>query len=144
MEGFVVSIAIASKSGSPMTLIATAHLAPNKGIEGDRFYDPYGRDSSRDDTCDVTFVEQEPGVLENSFEHTARRNIVVRGCSLQEFVGHTFRVGDVLLQGLPPHEACSSDDVVQNTSCVTHASTSLRARIVTEGTIAIGDRIQRF
>lgn len=97
MEGFVVSVAIASKSGSPMMPISTAHLVPNKGIEGDRFYASHGRDSSNDDTCDVTFVEQEPVVSESFSGHTARRNIVVRGCSLQEFVGRTFRVGGVLL-----------------------------------------------
>ena len=142
MEGFVVSIAIASKSGSPMIPIPTAHLVPNKGIEGDRFSTPHGRDSNRDDTCDVTFVEQEPVVSESFSGHTARRNIVVRDCSLQEFVGRTFRVGDVFLQGLPSHEVCSSGDVVQITSCMTHASTSLRARILTEGTITTGDRIQ--
>ncbi len=38
MEGFIVSIHIASAPGAPMTAITSAHVVPGRGIEGDRFY----------------------------------------------------------------------------------------------------------
>jgi MOSC domain-containing protein YiiM len=149
MEGHIVSIHIASAPGAPMTAITTAHLVPGKGIEGDRFYVLRGNDSTSDATsCDVTLVEQE--ALEAQRREnpqgealdTARRNIVTRGCSLHRLIGRTFRIGEVALRGLAPHEFCSSLDMLQATSCMALSQADLRAQVLTEGTIAVGDQIE--
>lgn len=149
MEGRIVSIHIASASGAPMTAITTAHLVPGRGIEGDRFYTSRGMDAASDGTtCDVTFVEQEALEALKGEEprtdsgDTARRNMVIRGGSLRQLIGRTFRIGDVVLRGLAPHEFCASEDTQQATSCMALHHADLRARILTEGTISVGDRIQ--
>ena len=149
MEGHIVSIHIASVASAPMTAITTAHLVPGRGIEGDRFYASRGIYSdSNGTTCDVTFVEQEAlealkgGEPGSDSYYTARRNIVIHGDSLQQLIGHTFRVGDVVLRGLAPHESCASEDARQATSCMALQHADLRTQILTEGTISVGDRIQ--
>lgn len=148
MEGWIVSIHIASSADTPMTAITTAHLVPGRGIEGDRFYASRGSDVVTDTaTCDVTFIEQEALKALKSEEpeanagDTARRNIVIRGCSLQPLIGCTFRIGEVVLFGLAPHESCSSDNPHQATSCMALHRADLRAHILTEGMISVGDRI---
>jgi MOSC domain-containing protein YiiM len=149
MEGFVVSLYIAPSAHAPMNPVTTAHLVPGRGIEGDRFYDHFGNtDASGDDIYDVTLVEQEaiqslrrekspadPGA-------SARRNIVVHGCSLQELVGRTFRIGEVTLRGLARHDSCFSEDIDQADVCALLRTADLGAQILTEGSISIGDQIE--
>ena len=149
MEGRVVSIHIASVAGAPMTAITTAHLVPGRGIEGDRFYASRGMDAaSYGTTCDVTFVEQEAlealtgGKPGTDSGDTARRNIVICGGSLQQLIGRTFCIGEVVLRGLAPHEFCASEDAQQSTSCMALHHADLRAQILTEGIISVGDWIQ--
>jgi MOSC domain-containing protein YiiM len=149
MEGIVVSLYIAPAAHAPMNAVTTAHLVPGKGIEGDRFYDHSGNEDARGDVIyDVTLVEQEaiqslrevkspddPGA-------SARRNVVVQGCSLQELAGRTFRIGGVTLRGLSRHDSCFSEDMNQADACNMLRSSDLGAQILTEGMISIGDKIQ--
>ncbi|HKV56800.1 MAG TPA: hypothetical protein VJO32_00905 [Ktedonobacteraceae bacterium] len=149
MEGRIVSIHIASAPGVPMTAITTAHLVPGKGIEGDRFYASRGGDAAADaTTCDVTFVEQEALEALKGAEpqidagDTARRNMVIRGYSLERLIGRRFRIGDVVLRGLAPHEFCASENSQQATSCMALHHADLRAQILTEGIVSVGDHLQ--
>jgi MOSC domain-containing protein YiiM len=149
MEGMVVSLYIAPLAHTPMNQVTTAHLVPGRGIEGDRFFDHREHeDTSGDVIYDVTLVEQEaighireeqspadPGA-------SARRNIVVQGCSLKELAGRTFRIGEVTLQGLQRHDACFSEDIDQADACTMLRFSDLGAQILTEGMISVGDRIQ--
>ena len=151
MNSRVIAIAIAREPGVPMTSISTAHLVPGKGIEGDRFYTLRAQGKSNDDTaCDITFVEREAiEVIHHTrggdlWESFARRNIVTYDCALEQLIGRIFRVGDVQLQGLMPHKQCLSEDTRQSTNCLLLIHATLRARILTEGTISVGDYIQRF
>lgn len=149
MEGRIVSIHIAGAAGAQMIAIATAHLVPGRGIEGDRFYATREIDAtSHEGACDVTFVEQEAlnalkgGELRTDPGDTARRNIVIHGGSLQRLIGRTFRIRNVVLRGLAPHESCSSEDAQQVTNCLALHDADLRAQILTEGIISVGDWIQ--
>ena len=148
MDGYVVSLYIAPSAHAPMNPVTTAHLVPGRGIEGDRFYDhSENEDANGDVMYDVTLVEQE-AIQHIQEEHThadpgasARRNIVVHGVSLKEFVGRTFSIGEVTLQGLGCHDSCFSEDIDQADACNMLCSSDLGARILTEGMISIGDRI---
>jgi len=163
-EGTVASLHIAPAAHVPMTAIISAHLTPGRGIVGDRFYLRRGTDAAYDrTTCDVTLVEQE--AVEAMHQQnpladlgaSARRNIVVRDCSLAQLVGRTFRIGNVTLRGLTPRkkdEAFSepSGNVVppfmraergqQAASCrMIPPQAHLRAEVLTEGTLCVGDRV---
>ncbi len=150
MEGMIVSLYIAPTAHAPMKALPTAHLVPGRGIEGDRFYVMHEKQSSQGrETCDVTLVEEEtidalrkanPGLDAGA---SARRNIVVRGCTLRQLVGRTFCIGEVTLCGLAPHAAsCASSERSQQTACASVSSGELRAQILTEGIIRVGDHLQ--
>lgn len=158
-KGTVLSLHIAPAAHVPMTSLSSAHLVPGRGIVGDRFYLRRGRDTTNDRfTCDVTFIEEETiEAMKKSDQPTgigdsARRNIVVRGCSLTQLAGHTFRIGNVTLRGLAPRNGNVSSESVQQvaplesteqtTSCMVLPRSDLRADILTEGTIYVGDRLE--
>ena len=140
---------IATAPHAPMRAIPSARLVPGRGIEGDRFYATRGKSAAFDEaTCDVTLVEAEAlEALRQNGPHiepgeSARRNIVIRGCSLEQLIGRTFRIGNVLLRGLEPHNgSCASTNSQQASSCEAVQGNDLRAMILTEGTISVGDEI---
>lgn len=150
MESIIVSLHIAPTAHAPMRALPTAHLVPGRGIEGDRFYAMHETQSSHDrETCEVTLVEEEaidalqkanPAIDAGA---SARRNIVVRGCTLRQLVGRTFCIGGVTLYGLAPHAgSCDSSERSQQTACAGVHPAELRAQILTEGIIRTGDRLQ--
>ena len=163
IKGSVVSLHISPSAHVPMTALAVAHLVPGRGIEGDRFYLRRGLGDAAYDrfTCDVTLIEeetieamkkQEPPVDSGD---SARRNIVVRNCSLAQLIGQTFRIGNVTLCGLAPrssdvvvskseeqHESTLLDNTDQARYCLVLPRPDLRANILTEGTISLGDTIE--
>ena len=125
MEGSIVSIYIASLAGAPITAITTAHLVPGRGIKGDRFYVSRGNGEATDATaCDVTFVEQEALEALKSEEpqantgDTARRNIVISGCSLQPLIGRTFRIGEIISEESHRMRVAPRENSQQATSCM--------------------------
>jgi hypothetical protein len=162
-EGSVVSLHISHSKHTPMTALSVAHLVPGRGIEGDRFYLRRGIGNIAYDkfTCDVTLIEeetiesmkkQEPPIDSGD---SARRNIVVRGCSLTQLAGHTFRIGNVTLRGLAPRSgdvlASESEEqkeptLLENSDQATHCLVlprpDLRAAVLTEGIISIGDQLE--
>jgi MOSC domain-containing protein YiiM len=84
---------------------------------------------------------------------SARRNIVVGGCELSQLAGRTFRIGTATLRGLVPRKSpdVSLEDAQQNppqesagqaARCLLLPRPDLRAAVLTEGTISVGDRIE--
>jgi MOSC domain-containing protein YiiM len=148
LEGRVIALFIADTPGAPMISQQEVHLVPGKGIEGDRFYGV--RPAHEEIVYEVTLVEQE--VLDAIWNRqqspepggSARRNIVIQGCSLAALVGHHFRIGEVTLSGLARHDACYSQEITQADVCASLGGADLGAQILTEGTIAVGDLIQRI
>lgn len=150
MEGVIVSLYIAPAAHAPMRALPAAHLVPGRGIEGDRFYVLHERQSGPDgETAEVTLVEEEAlDTLRKAHSEidpgaSARRNIVVRGCSLRQLEGHTFCIGEVTLRSLAPHaDSCHSPVRPQQTACAGIRPAELRTQILTEGIIRVGDRLQ--
>jgi MOSC domain-containing protein YiiM len=134
--------------------------ARKRGMVGDRYYLRRGRDAAYDQViCDVTLVEQETIEAMKQRKPTidpgesARRNIVVRGCELSQLAGHTFRIGTATLRGLASRKSSdvSLENAQQNppqegagqaTSCLVLPHPDLRATVLSEGTISVGDRIE--
>jgi MOSC domain-containing protein YiiM len=73
-----------------------------------------------------------------------RRNIVTRGVPLKHLVGQQFRVGDVTLRGLRLCEPCAHLERLSHPGvreALIHRG-GLRAQILTDGTIRVGDSIR--
>ena len=136
-----------------MTPLSEVRAVPGKGLEGDRYFSGSGTFSPRPQKPDfeVTFVEgekiaafaRESGLPFNSL--LARRNIVTEGVSLNDLVGEEFWVGEVRMRGVRLCEPCnhlakaSFPEILKG---LIHKA-GLRAQIISEGRIRVGDLIRK-
>jgi len=147
----VRQILIAESPASPMTSRPEVRAVPGKGLEGDRYFASVGTFSPTPPKPDyeLTFIEEEKiqaFAQEFSIPFTsfhARRNIVTAGLSLNDLVGKEFYVGDVRIRGIRLCEPCSYlaktsfDETLRG---LVHKG-GLRAQILSEGVIHVGDAI---
>jgi MOSC domain-containing protein YiiM len=149
-SGSVVSIHVAPARGAPTTPVDDVRVVPAMGLYGDRHF---GRASNapgspRPDR-EITLIEIETiEALERDHGVSlspgdARRNIVTRGVALNHLVGREFTVGEVTLRGISLCEPCA------HLASLTHENVlpglvhrgGLRAQILTEGVIRLGDTV---
>jgi MOSC domain-containing protein YiiM len=149
----VTQILIAEAPSSPMTPLNEVRAVPGKGLEGDRYFSGGGTFSPKPQKPDfeITLIEREKieafakesGMPFNSL--LARRNIVTEGVALNDLVGEEFRVGEVRIRGIRLCEPCnhlaktSFPEILKG---LTHKA-GLRAQIISEGTIHVGDLIRQ-
>ena len=152
MSGSVEAIYIAAQSGLPMQSVAQVAGAAGRGLLGDRHCRPADAPplAPQDRVPDVSLVEAE--VLQSlRDEHgidllpdETRRNIVTRGVRLHELIGRSFHLGDLVCEGVEVCEPCIH--VQQRVGKpilrpLVHRG-GLRARILSSGTVRVGDLIQ--
>ena len=150
-HGVVISIHIAPSAGETTTLVYEIRAVPGRGLEGDRYFKQVGTYSNKPGPDrEVTLIEievlhaleAERGI--HLKPEQCRRNIITSGISLRDLVGREFRVGEVTLKGIRPCEPCAhleSLTVPGVLEALVHRG-GLRAQILTEGVIRIGDVIQ--
>lgn len=147
-RGRVEAIHLADVAQGPMRAVSQAVALPGQGLEGDRYARGAGTFSDWPDDHEFTLVEAE--ALESvAAEHglslapgETRRNITTRGIDLNALVGKRFRVGAVLCEGTRRCEPCAHLEVVTKKGglCRLLAGRGgLRARLLTGGTIHVGD-----
>ena len=155
-KGSVVAISIAKTASEPMVSVEQAKAVAGRGLEGDRYFLRQGTFTDNPNTTgrQVTLIESEAvDALERDYgvkiEPTAaRRNIVTRGVPLNHLVGKEFSVGGVRLRGVRLDEPCN-----HMASLVDEANKDkirlglmhrggLRADILNDGTIRVGDTIE--
>ena len=145
-DGTVVLIGIAGGKpgdGKASEVVEQATAVAGKGLEGDRYFD-HEFDSQ------VTLIEAEAidamardAGLRLGYEE-ARRNIVTRGVELTGLVDKEFKVGGVTMRGARLSEPCQHLADLTNQQVVkglVHKG-GLKAQIVTDGQIRVGDTIQ--
>jgi ADP-ribose pyrophosphatase YjhB (NUDIX family) len=122
-----------------------------KGIEGDRYFLGIGTYSSSPGVSrDITLIEietiealQRKGILLSHGD--ARRNVVTRAVPLNHLVGRTFLIGEVLLRGTRLCEPCSYLETMTQKGVskeLIHRG-GLRADILTDGTMRVGDAVKQ-
>lgn len=149
-NGHVVSIHIADRAEAPMRSVDHVRAVPGKGLEGDRYFRASGTYSDRPGPArEITLIESEAiDAMARDNELTihpgdARRNVVTRGAPLNHLVGREFQVGRVRLRGIRLCEPCAHLEGLTRRGVLAgliHRG-GLRAQIVTEGEIRVGDRI---
>ena len=159
-QGSVVSIHIAREAKAPMESLREVRAVPGRGLEGDRYFLGrgfyWGRASHGG--REVTLIEVESvealhrGVV-NADGQTlgiklsaaeTRRNIATSGVPLNHLVDQEFWVGEVLLRGTRLCEPCRHlEELTQKgvLGGLIHRG-GLRAKILTEGTVRVGDIIR--
>jgi len=149
-EGTVVSINIAPEAEAPMQSVSEARAVPGRGLEGDRYFDQKGTFSKPQPDRELTLIEAEAiEALKRELGvdyglSDSRRNVVTRGVPLNHLVGREFWVGEVKARGLRLCEPCSHLQKLSHEKVLpglVHRG-GLRAQILTEGTIRIGETIK--
>jgi MOSC domain-containing protein YiiM len=147
-HGQLLSIFIRPQPGEPVIEINQVRAVPGKGLEGDYYYAgiaPKGVEPARE----LTLIEKETLQaleVENNISLNpgdSRRNLLTKNVPLNHLVGREFRVGEVSLKGIRLCEPClhlaslTQDSVLP---ALVHRG-GLRAQILSEGTIRVGDPI---
>jgi len=150
-KGEIVSIHIAPAPGVPMQSVPEVHAVPGKGLEGDRYFDGTGTFWRAEPDRELTLIEVEAfeGMKRESQldlePAEGRRNIVTRGVALNHLVGQEFQLGEVRVKGLGLCEPCKHLVKVSARPSILggliHRG-GLRAQILTDGVIKVGDGVQ--
>jgi len=127
--------------------VETARALPGRGLDGDRYAAGAGTFASGRPGSALTLVDA--GVLDELGELRGaavdhRRNVVVRGMPLNALVGRTFTIGSVTCRGRRLCEPCAHLDRLNDggvLGALVHRG-GLRADILTEGTLHVGDAVR--
>ena len=149
-NGTVESIYIASAAMGPVEARDQVSAIPGVGLEGDRYALKQGTFFKPEPDYELTLIEAEAiEALRREYEvelaaGDARRNIVTRDVPLNHLVDKEFRIGDVRIRGIRLCEPCDHLQRLTGKQLVKglrHRG-GLRAQILTQGTIRVGDCIQ--
>jgi len=149
-EGTVVLINIAPSAEAAMVPVQEARAVPGKGLEGDRYSFRQGTFFKPQPDRELTLIEVEAieamkGELNVDYGLSdSRRNVVTRGVPLNHLVGKEFWIGEVKVRGLRLCEPCSHLQNVSHEKVLpglVHRG-GLRAQILTEGMIQVGDVVK--
>lgn len=130
-----------------MQSVEEVRAIPGRGLEGDRYFDNKGRTPRAD--RELTLIEAEAIEAmkhELGMEYglsDSRRNVITRGVPLNHLVGKEFWVGEVKAKGIKLCEPCAHLQKLTNEKVIpglVHRG-GLRAQILTEGTIRVGEKV---
>ena len=148
--GVVEAIHIAPAAGVAMVAVERVRAQAFVGLEGDRYAAGIGTWSPNEAVDrSITLVEAEEierlaaeaGIALEPGE--TRRNITTRGIRLNDLVGRRFRIGDVECLATRLCEPCQylTDLLAKPILRPLVHRAGLRARILTDGEIAVGDEV---
>jgi MOSC domain-containing protein YiiM len=148
-NGTVESIYIASVAKGPVESRDQVVAIPGAGLEGDRYALKQGTFFKPEPAYELTLIEAEAiEALRRDYNidlaaGEARRNIVTRGVPLNHLVGREFRIGTVRIRGIRLCEPCEHLQKVTGKQLIQglcHRG-GLRAQILTQGTVRVGDSV---
>lgn len=141
--GRVEAIFIAAEHGEQPHAVDSAVGVAGEGLEGDRNF-------GDSESCNITLIEAEAFERQRAEQGLdmnpadSRRQVLVRGVDLGEFVGRRFVVGELECEGEERCEPCSHLSQMVGTQVVLKGllHTGLRARILSGGAVRVGDEVQ--
>ena len=140
--GLVEALVIAPAAEAPVVLVDEAVAIAGRGLEGDRYAAGTGTFGSGRPGSALTLVDA--AVLDTfgrDIDH--RRNVVVRGTDLNALVGHEFMLGEARCRGRRLCEPCAHLDRLNGGGVLrplVHRG-GLRADVIRDGTVRVGDRL---
>ena len=148
-QGRVVHISLTPVSAQPTHLVDEVRAVAGRGLEGDRYFKADG-DPWEDPGRELTLISAEAIdalARENDVKldyKDARRNIITRDVPLNDLIDKEFAVGGVRVKGVRLNEPCQhlaglTDEKVLKG--LVHRG-GLRAQILNDGQIKVGDTVQ--
>lgn len=140
-----------STIGDPMEACTELTLVTGQGVVGDRYFGRLDAPGQNLTLIEADVIEAFLASLGRPFDFAiSRRNVVTRGIALNALVGREFMLGPVRLRGVELCEPCrglgralSGPDITETD--VVHRFThvgGLRADILNDGTLALGDALR--
>jgi len=148
--GMVDSIYIAAAAKGPTTPVPEVKAIPGVGLNGDRYARKQGTLYKPEPDFELTLIEAEAiEALKGEYNvelslAEARRNVVTRDVPLNHLVGREFLLGDVKVRGIRLCEPCEHLQAMVGRPVIKglrHRG-GLRAQILTEGVIRVGDAVR--
>src|ERR1700687_5099834 len=145
----VESIHIASTAQGPTQALAQVVAIPGAGLEGDRYALKLGTFYKAEPDHELTLIEAEAiEALMREYQVElpcghARRNIVSGDVPLNHLVGREFAIGEVRIRGIRLCEPCDHLRKLTGKPLLKgllHRG-GLRAQILTQGKMSVGDKI---
>ena len=130
---------------------SSVRATAGRGLDGDRYAVGAGHWSYEPRyVSEVTFIEREvvehvSDILGRPFAPIeSRRNVVTTHVRLQDLIGRRFAVGTALFEGERPCDPCGYLDRLlgKPVRALLGDDGGLRARIIADGEIAVGDTIE--
>jgi hypothetical protein len=152
LHGAVEALAIAPAAEAEMQMLEVTRAVAGRGLDGDRYaagagtFTPRGgRRPGYDLTLMAAEVLDELAAAGVAIDFAAtRRNVLTRGIDVNALVGRTFRIGDVVCEGLRLCEPCVHLDRLSGPGLLRpliHKG-GLRADVLGEGEIRLGAPIR--
>ena len=147
--GTIELIYIAPAATLPTLSVNQVLAIPGVGLEGDRYALKQGTFFKPEPDFELTLIEAEAiEALKRDYNvelapGEARRNLVTRGVALNHLVGRDFQIGEVKAHGIRLCEPCSHLQRLTGKQVIKgllHRG-GLRAQILTQGSIRIGDAV---
>jgi MOSC domain-containing protein YiiM len=151
MTGHITAIFVAPTRHSEQLAVDSVQLKARKGIVGDRFFSFRQKQPGRN----LTLIEYEAiEEFNRTYQLTipinaTRRNLITQGIRLNNLVGKTFKIGQVVCRGIELCEPCkvmarhfpatslSQTDIIRT---FTHKG-GIRAEVLSDGVVRLGDEI---
>jgi MOSC domain-containing protein YiiM len=151
-QGKLLAIAIARQAKGPMESLESAEVVVGYGLRGDRYGAGVGAaqfKGRRKPENEVTLISKEAIEAANdefnlAIEHLeTRRNLLTEGVSLNELVGKTFCVGQVVLKGLELCEPCGYLErrTFAGIKAALRRRGGLRCCVIEGGEVRVGDAV---
>jgi MOSC domain-containing protein YiiM len=153
MDGRIIAIFAAPQKHAAQFSLQAVQLKAGKGIVGDRFFGLRKTQPGRN----LTLIESE--VIEEFNQayrlsipvNATRRNLVTQGVSLNQLVGKTFKIGEVLCRGIELCEPCKvmarhfpPGSLPQTEIIRAFAQKGgIRVEVLADGVVRTGDKILR-
>lgn len=152
MSGLVIGLFTSDKASARLTQKSEVRAVPGRGHEGDRYFRSAGTFSKPKEPrpdMQATLIQQEAieaVAREHGIQlqpHESRRNILTQGINLNALVGCEFSVGEVRMRGIKLCEPCGHLERLTRPGVrdAFLGRGGLRAQILSEGTIRVGDAI---
>jgi MOSC domain-containing protein YiiM len=145
MPGRLEAIHVTDEAAAPMRALPRATLRAGVGIEGDRYASDVGHWSEhpagdRELTLVAGEVIEELGLPAGG----SRRNLTTRGVDLDALIGRDFVIGAVRCHGERSCEPCTYLEGLVGRRILRDSvhRGGLRATILTDGEVAVGDPIE--
>jgi MOSC domain-containing protein YiiM len=148
--GTIDSIHIAPAAKAAIQSVTEVEAVPGAGLAGDRYFLKQGTFFKPEPDFELTLIEAEAiEAAAREYKVTlspseARRNLVTRGVPLNHLVGCDFVIGNVKVHGIRLCEPCGHLEALTGRPVIKalrHRG-GLRAQILTQGVIRVGDAVQ--